>query len=429
MTATARSRVRSDSGYYSSVIAEYRNLPFYDWGVKEQVWPSGLLGTSSETIDDFVVKDYRARIAAGEVINNPCTYTSTTLKSAGSYSFLIRRDKKDYRNKGSSGSLTWTMLDKQFAKGLLTQSIPVLDGATLEKICKHKALSYIDDTPYGFMEDVFEIRETLRFLKNPVKSLADLSRSFRKDIRKGKVEYGLVGKKQADALADLWLTYRFAASPLLRSINDATEVLSGSLADHPVLERRTARGISSLADGGSFPINRSSNSWSCSYDRSSVRTLQGSAGILYQVDNPAANIPSLLGFRAQDLPETLWAIVPYSFMVDRVLDISGAIRGITNLSNPNVKVLAAWYRLKDLDYSTIRLRTILPYYNGDFTTHCVGDEVQRTNFSYTRTLWDPTWTDALPPVDIKGLVSDATKIADLLALVHKNFKVSLSTRR
>jgi hypothetical protein len=102
-------------------------------------------------------------------------------------------------------------------------------------------------------------------------------------------------------------------------------------------------------------------------------------------------------------------------MVDRVWNITKMIRGITNLADPNVEILAGWVRAKEELVSTVRLtgQTVPGY-----TVTASGDLVTDKTFVYNRSPWTPRVSDTYPTTTKGRLVEDASSILDLLTLTY-----------
>jgi hypothetical protein len=282
------------------------------------------------------------------------------------------------------------------------------DGADLAKL---RALANIDTTPYEFMEDMFEIRETIKFLRNPLHGLLKLSKAFKKDV--SKLSLG-DATKQAKAFANLWLEYRFAVSPLVRSAYGIADAMSHPIPQRP--KRRSARGFAKSSNRGAWSPFYYPFTFDC---KNSIES-EWKASILYEVANPLLNRGESMGLRFKDIPETLWAIVPYSFMVDRVANISDMIRGLTNLLDPSVKILAGSVVEKTNRKFSVR---VISQDNSSYAVSIDADVFHDDSFRYIRTVWEPTASDTLPPISVGGLVKDVTSTADLLSLILANFRV------
>jgi hypothetical protein len=117
----------------------------------------------------------------------------------------------------------------------------------------------------------------------------------------------------------------------------------------------------------------------------------------------------------KDLPTTFWQIVPLSFMLDRVYDVTSFSKGVINMADPKVKILSGFTRVKenwDASYrfsaSTRPERT----FSGD------GGKTTWTSGGYHRTPWVPSLRDTVPKPHWQGIVDSATKVLDLGALIY-----------
>jgi hypothetical protein len=363
-------------------------------------------------MDDWVTDHYQTRIKQGEIINNPCYYVKReTSETEGTWVNKSPADGHSYWYEFSGISTSYFLsLDPV----TLAVSKPA-NFADCAKIAKFKALANVDSTPYSFGEDALSIAETIRFLTNPMEGLLRLSKSFRRDVRKrtGAINWRVV-ESRARAVSNAWLQYRFAVSPLLRSIISGLEAYSDKPKTMP--PRLSARGFASdkynFSEQVSVPDYRT-------YLRSVDDTIDCKASILYEVTNPIYNWSYRLGFRNKDLPTVLWQIVPYSFMVDRVIDVTSFCKGVINLADPRVKMLAGDVRTKAEDVFNIQCNGgNRPgwYYSGSCGTRTI-----RT-FKYTRDTWTPSFRDTIPTLNKFGLVDSASKLIDLGTLILQNFK-------
>jgi len=380
---------------------------------------SGVFEQSGEaTMDDIVTPGYQQLIARGAIINNPCSYGKeehTTVGSGtGSY------DPED----GSPGYRLTGSLTRYRQSNALYASLDPIEGSASE--AQFYALSNVDRTPFAFGEDLAEIGQTIRFIRDPLGSLRNLSRGFKGDVsqllrkKKQKARYSKAewAERRALAVADVWLEYRFAAMPLVRSVHDAFRSIS-YVDDRPV--RLTARGKSGgqVSASETRTMTHSNGTTTFDFDVKTTRNVRYRSSILYQIDNPVKDWRYTFGLRTQDLPETAWQVVPYSFMVDRLVNVSAAIRGLTVLANPKLEILAASTVTHDDLSTTWR-------HNGQdadgWTASVSGETAKRSNFTYKRDIWTPSMSDTVPPVTPGNLVNDVTKTADLIALVLKNFR-------
>jgi len=225
----------------------------------------------------------------------------------------------------------------------------------------------------------------------------------------------LVAKHQDEVVAasflaaDTWTAYRFAALPLSRSLVDAVSFAWEGVKKHP--PRRTARG---------FNVNISESNDSVvldgrTFDRTCTVNERLKASILWTGENQKHDWRYELGLRNKDIPETLWQLLPLSFMVDRVSNISNSIRAVTNLLDPSLSILAGSVVRRSEVTQTIRLSKHSA--SGWDISIANPSTITQKSFVYERSTWNPSLSDIRPGFQPAGLVEDFTKTADLLAII------------
>jgi hypothetical protein len=375
----------------------------------------------SSTCNDILTPRWRQRIKAGDIINNPCTIVvdhQQVNESGSFYTFQTSNPSNVYQVYGD-GSVTQYFLDACVGTPDYGDLDP--DMSEVLQSLKQQAVARIDSTPYAFLEDLGEIGETIRFIKSPLSGLLKYSRRFAK-ARKSLLQYrGRYKAKSvtnvAKANAELWLEYRFAVMPLVRSILSFFEARDAEVY-RP--ERRTARAnkyvdLSTPLESQSIPYYSSNH---CLFNVGTIveRTIR--VGILYEVENPGNDLLFKYGLRIKDIPETAWNLLPLSFMVDRLVNISASFRGVTNLFDPNVKTLTGWITtFNNTVKQTALTRVIETGYTGSVTP----DLIYEKAFTYSRSLWEPGLIDTIPVLNATGLVKSATRTADLVSLIASTF--------
>jgi len=377
------------------------------------------MSQTEETMTDFVTKDFHKRIKAGEIINNPCWYdlSLSTVNGRGSKESIGTTNHYF----ASGGSITYFQLETN-------DQLSVLGGATVDEnsaydvaVAKLTALRNIDSTSYSFAEDLFEIRQTLRWLRRPLSSLRRSLPTFRKKVRRKAPRVGVV-----DAIRDTWLEYRFAFGPTVRSVDSFLDYLLKSVQRPP--ERRIARGFvkSPFKKDELLELNNHPGVYDY-FDRSTEYEREVRVGVMYEVKHTEDyTLRQQLGLRNKDIPEALWAIAPYSFMVDRVANISASIRAVTNLLDPDVEIITGWVVIK----STHKVATkFTSQTNPGYAVIVSPDTYVSLKGKYERQAWHPSLYDTIPPVDFGGLVRELTQTADLVALLHSALSPSSYKRR
>lgn len=365
-----------------------------------------------ETMEDIVTPGYQKRSNEGEIINNPMRYVKDTFKATAGGIFDVTQSGTRYEANGD-GSLTSFMLYllagyPQYSFGIPPMPEPSFD---LVAAAQSKALGNVDRAPNSFAEDIAEMRQTLRFLKDPLSSLRNLSKKFQRT--RIDLMWNRKDLDRAKAIAKVWNTFQFAFLPLVRSANDLIEAY-GVKTYRP--SRRTARGGADFND----TVSESSDNPYYHWSASATLQVEQKAGILYEVTNPINDWRFKYGLRFKDIPETLWAIFPYSFMVDRMINISQSVRGMVSFLDPSVNILAGWTTEKS---TTTGVLSFTDYTHPAVSAKSIHPDVDiDTNFVYNREVWKPGLSDSVGPLRLEGLVDTTTKIADLAALILQRVK-------
>ena len=345
---------------------------------------------------DHPTPGYDRRIAAGDIINSTMSFSSLRESAEGAsvvstYSIA----QPQYWSYFSGGSVTehWLPGFPAAPEGL--------DGTSVSA-AKLAALANMDKTEYAFGEDLGEIGQTIRFLKNPIQHLTKLTKR-QKDLEKSLKRKGATDEKAA---ADSYAAYQWAYKPLVRSVEDLTTALMTQIkARKP---RYSARGKSVVSNEYTDDSYNDIGRYTYKIDKS-VRT-----AILYENHRNDNDLLKKYGLRFKDAPETAWQLFPLSFMIDRVVNISDVIRASQNLLDTDLKILAASVTIKTLITETKQLTNL----NDPLYVQLVtGDVVTREKFTMTRSIWQPTASDLIPPVRPAELIKDVQSILDLTTLI------------
>lgn len=410
-----RHRTRSIADPEYQDCAEYL---YQDGGTRAIFSHSTQVQGSQESMVDLVVPNFRERSAAGEIIENPCVKTLNSVTAGTGFYRADRIGVDLYYFSVGPGSVT-TAWAKEFGYGLglcpLT-STPEEKDRFLSQ-AKQIAIADMDTGDFAFMEDLAEIGQTIQFIGSPIRSIARLVRRMRREAQRSRPRHirrrspAEIARYDIESMSNLYLQYRFALMPLVRSVEDALDILRNSLPP-PVPERRTGRGYA-----GSGPLVNSQTEWvyysKFEFSKNSSYEYAVRAAIHYEVKNPRSDPAFHLGLRLKDIPETAWAIVPFSFLVDRVSNISNTIRGLTNLSDPTLEILGASHTVTEEVEVTDRFTN---QNDSKYTFTISGDDVVTVSNSYDRLPWEVTASDTLVTPELGALVDDITELADVVTI-------------
>jgi hypothetical protein len=148
-------------------------------------------------------------------------------------------------------------------------------------------------------------------------------------------------------LAQRYMELRYAIRPLIYDVNGIIAVLEK---DTRLYDRFTGRGSASATASTGDLIEGHSIEWNATADteRSATYYVSARAGVLYHVN---VNQLRLLG--VDQLLETAWELIPFSFIVDWFVGVGQAIAAAT----PTIGAtqLASWVTVKETFVSSNRM--------------------------------------------------------------------------
>jgi len=147
--------------------------------------------------------------------------------------------------------------------------------------------------------------------------------------KKGKVSPPL------DIIADAWLEARYAWRPLIIDVESIWDHYKSQKGGNRRTYRASDYPEPVIEEGLTYSITDSSAQYDFTFSKRLVNTVR--AGILTELDlDPRVGELGLL-----NIAGTAWEIVPFSFVVDWFIDISGIISSLN--PEPRITPLASWY--------------------------------------------------------------------------------------
>lgn len=374
---------------------------------------------------DVSTPDFFTRIANGEIINNPMEKGQLSLGDGGGSLSGINpaAPVTDQIRLDGDGSVTSACIQRFVIPTVSYYAKP--DDPLAE--AKFKALEKIDSVPYALLEDYAELGKTFQTLRDPFRALKDLTFEFN-EHRTGRFNRNRRARvyDQMDwvrATSSTWLEYRFAIGQIMRTaekflkeyedsvIRRATGIEKGSFfkprresrASVPLVPKQWDQETTNAA--GSARLRN----WG---ETSGI----ASAGILYEVTNPLATFTQTHGLRLKDAPRVGWNLIPYTWAIDRFVNISGFITGVINLSDPKVKILTAWEKH---DTNTVVKHQFLGLTSPGWTYSLSADILEDSRKLVVRNPWVPTFFDAVPKVQVP---TDVYTLLDFTAVILRNLR-------
>lgn len=312
---------------------------------------SDLLGVSEE-MHDVVVPQYDRLSQEGQVIINPMWKVTNSRELSASTLVLKNAVTGGYNTYTYQGGHYLIAVTNGVGHSRVSHlSTEDVDKHQLAVLAGTSAQSNIVEPTFEGLVFVGELRETLRFLRNPLGSVAKLLQSYKRTMkarrrrckrnpkaRECRMDYTL-----ADFVADNWLSYRYAITPLVLDAQNAVEAIQNRSKTAP--KRQTARGYSSDSKSAIQTFTDTSAFVSTSKNVQTVLDGKARAGILYQADYSDS-----FGIKAHNIPAAVWELIPFSFVSDWFVNLGDWVRAIT--PKAGVNVLGSWTVLETTTTTT-----------------------------------------------------------------------------
>jgi hypothetical protein len=385
--------------------------------------------TSFETMTDFLTPGWRNPDRSSFPIN-PLTYAcSSDTESPKNLVFSVFNFPNWVRVNGLSAQFLTTAWNISWPQVVLNG----YDLTFLTNLAKNEALGKMDNPEYSFAEPLAEVRQTLQLIRNPLRSLKRLLNSFNRKAEPIRTAAGnrRSAVNRSKALSDLWLSYSVGARPLVRTTSDAIDSFARRAIEKrfPTFRRATdtqeftGTGFSKATVNSAFPYSGGYTVQSWTHTRNQNRFLRANitAGLYYRSldENTTA---SYLGLRARDIPELAWDLFPLSFLVDRLYNVKRFLSVSSKLLSSKVRMQGGWVSIRVSDRYTRSINDIFAngvnIYNN--TYKCRPTETSkwtREEFIYSRSKWNPTAFDALPPTRAGRLLGSLSSTSDAVSIL------------
>lgn len=293
-----------------------------------------------ERSEDVVTTNFKRRIASGEVINNPLmlkrivetspptvTFSHTTTNTSG-YGYRWNGPYVPF----SDGFVTPAHLELSNIPGWSKLKSDCIDFAVT------KALAAVNESEMLALASAYETRETIDFLLNAMRRVYNIARN----LRKGRFKR-VVKELSPSELSERYMEARYAVRPLYY---DTMSVISALEKKREII-RKVYRGWQSgkVEHSDTLPSQGMFYETTVDINRKASYTVSARAGVLCDVE-----ISELTPWGLDKLPETIWEIIPFSFVVDWFANVGDTIAAWT--PNSGVRQRASWVTVKQVFSAT-----------------------------------------------------------------------------
>lgn len=202
-----------------------------------------------------------------------------------------------------------------------------------------RAHAQIASSEFQGLVTLAEAGKTATTIARPFGAALDLLKKIN-DRRLSLIKRGL---SPALAAAKAWLEYRLGWKPLLYDIQGIFDAYTLATSHHAKPVRKVARASGDVSFTGvqtysGVPSGLTGLNMARDFDY----YCQISSGVLYELtDEGQADAGRRhAGTRLSDVPEAIWEAIPYSWLVDRFLNVGNWLKAI--VPRPGVSILGSW---------------------------------------------------------------------------------------
>lgn len=320
-------------------------------------WPEATTSSwcsGSKEMHDVVTPRFKQRVAKGEIINNPMLQKMQSVEDSQML-ISLNWDNFDSNGKLISGVVREGPTRWAASLSLKAEEHPPLEINT-ESVTSRavsQAHANCDLSEAAILATVGELDSTVKGLAQILRRCYGIFRSVRKlDV------LALKGQIKPRELADRYMEYRYALRPLYY---DAQQLTSAFKTNHTIGSRQTFRGFAedSVEDSGTYTHEYDNKTHTVSW--TSKRTFTARAGVLCCITDDSKD----LVFGARNVPQSMWELVPFSFIVDWFWNVGNIISSFS----PKVGLdeLASWVVTTDVTSFTANV-SLSDYENPSKTT-------------------------------------------------------------
>lgn len=198
-----------------------------------------------------------------------------------------------------------------------------------------RALANVKPPDYAGLVALGELRETLSYLRNPLKTGLKLAKALDGKARRVVMQNGRhvviqpppEGSKAWLELQNLYMEFRYGVRPLVKDISALADTISFGVKKRHVRETYRAKGENSYSDSWSKRLNFYGSEYAYDANFKYKRDTVVRAGLLYELSHGVDGAVDW-GMRLDQLPIATWQLLPLSFVWDWFLNVGQFIQAL-----------------------------------------------------------------------------------------------------
>lgn len=294
--------------------------------------------SGSDVMHDVVTENFKSRVAAGEIINNPMDHTVVS----------YTEEWPNYQ---------WNMSDGKVARGkwpgILTRCpfmTVSVDYTTAKEVALTKAYAKVDSSVASLPVTLGELKETKEMLFGALLKL----KSFHKVLKyyRDKLKYALDNTERiafvSQEILDSWMAVRFGWLPFVSDLRNIETAMRG-LTKYE--QRQTFRAGETLTFQDSDIYTFQSQNVKVDFTRTFYEKVNISAGVLCK--QRYGGVPDTWGLTK--IPGVIWELTRLSWAIDYFFNVADVIASFTpdTLWDP----ATSWITVRSRRTETTRVRS------------------------------------------------------------------------
>lgn len=265
------------------------------------------------TMDDIVVKNFRRRQAAGELLFNKMTKFTYEARVTGSCQVDLVTTANACLSPAEKGHYTFVGNYALFVLGLV-RCQTVLDDEAKRRLTlevETRVAAKRKDGKTNLIESFAELDQVWHMLRNPLENLRKFVADFQKLGKKRRVKHGSYEAIVFEFARTEWLRFRYGIQPIMRDVTEAIEAMKRG---HPTKPIR----IATRATGEIVKATKLNSTWTDSnvkFDYQDVYAERFSIRAVWY-DEWQPTVFSDLGINLVNVAAVGWELTRFSFVVD-----------------------------------------------------------------------------------------------------------------